>query len=90
LAGKGGEGISSLVDKLKSGGLGEQVSSWVGHGQNKPVNAEQVKSALGEDEVAKVAEQAGVSNDEAAQGMAGMLPQVVDHLTPEGKLPDAG
>jgi uncharacterized protein YidB (DUF937 family) len=82
-------GLSSVVEGFTKNGLGQQASSWVGTGENQPVSPDQVKSALGDQQVAEVAEQAGVSQDEAAKGLAGLLPQLVDHLTPDGKIPNA-
>jgi uncharacterized protein YidB (DUF937 family) len=81
-------GLASVVESFTKNGLGQQASSWVGTGENQPVSPGQVKSALGDQQVAQVAEQAGVSKDDAAQGLAGLLPQLVNHLTPDGKIPD--
>ena len=63
-----------------------QAASWVGTGANEPVNAAQVRDVLGDDKVAKIAQQAGISTDEAADGLAQVLPQVVDKASPEGEL----
>ena len=52
--------------------------------------AQQIQEALGDDEVAAVAEKAGVSKEEAASGIADKLPQLVDKLSPDGNLPDLG
>jgi uncharacterized protein YidB (DUF937 family) len=82
-------GLASVVESFTKNGLGQQASSWVGTGENQPVSPGQVKSALGDQQVAQVAEQAGVSKDDAAQGLAGLLPQLVNHLTPDGKIPNA-
>jgi uncharacterized protein YidB (DUF937 family) len=82
-------GLASVVEGFTQKGLGQQASSWVGTGENQPVSADQVKSALGDQQVTKVAEQAGVSKGEAASGLAGMLPQLINQLTPDGKIPAA-
>ena len=81
-------GLGGLLSALQSGGLGDQVKSWVGSGPNAPVSADQVKSALGQDKLAELAQAAGVSHDEAAGHLANLLPQLVDHLTPNGAVPD--
>ena len=44
--------------------------------------------ALGEEEVDRIARESGVSSEEAAQGLATVIPETVDHLTPEGNVPD--
>ena len=85
-----GGGISSLLGSLESGGLGDAVSSWLGSGDNASVAPEQLQSALGDDTITKFAEKAGVSGGEASSLLANILPQVVDKLSPDGNLPDAG
>ena len=85
-----GGGINSLLGSLESGGLGDAVSSWLGSGDNASVAPEQLQSALGDDTIAKFAEKAGVSGGEASSLLANILPQVVDKLSPDGNLPDAG
>lgn len=83
-------GIEGLVKTFQSGGLGEIVNSWVGTGQNLPVSAEQVQSALGSEQLAAVACQLGVSPAQAGGQLAELLPQVVDLLTPNGQIPQDG
>jgi uncharacterized protein YidB (DUF937 family) len=87
---QGAGGLGGVLDQLQASGLGDQVQSWIGTGQNKKVSAQQIQQALGDDGVAAVANKAGVSKDEAASGIAEVLPQLVDKLTPDGKLPDLG
>jgi uncharacterized protein YidB (DUF937 family) len=87
LGGSGAGGmLPGLLEKLTQGGLGAKAQSWVGTGDNQPVSGQEVESALGADTVEQVAQQAGVSHDEARDGLAQVLPHVVDHLTPEGKV----
>lgn len=85
-----GGGLGDIVGALQSGGLGDAVSSWLGGGDNIAVGPEQLKSALGGDKIAQFAEQAGVSGSEASAVLAGILPQIVDKLSPDGQLPDSG
>ncbi|HEY3516775.1 MAG TPA: YidB family protein [Gammaproteobacteria bacterium] len=83
------EHAGSVLGALQSRGLGDVVSSWVGTGANKSISPEQVQSALGQETLAQFAQQAGVSGSEASAALAGMLPGLVDKLSPDGKLPDA-
>jgi len=83
-------GVQGLMSKLESSGLGDKVDSWIGTGENKAISPDEVKQALGPEEVKKAAEQAGVSEDEAADGIAGLLPDLIDKVSPGGKLPDMG
>ncbi len=84
-------GLGGLLQQLQQGGLGDAVQSWVSNGQNQPISADQLHSALGGDRVSTMAQQAGMSQDDLMGQLAHMLPQVVDHLTPGGELPtDSG
>jgi len=83
-------GLAGLVQSLQQGGLAEVVSSWVSTGQNMPVSAQQLASALGGDQLQNIAAQLGVSPEQASGSLADLLPQVVDQLTPNGQLPEGG
>jgi uncharacterized protein YidB (DUF937 family) len=80
-------GLSGLLDKFQSNGLGEAAQSWVGTGANLPVSGDQVSQALGGDALAGLAAKFGGSSPELAQLVAQFLPLIVDKLTPNGQLP---
>jgi uncharacterized protein YidB (DUF937 family) len=80
-------GLGGLVDKLKSGGLGNIANSWVGSGPNQPVQPGQLGSALGPDIIKSLAQRAGLPEEELTRQLAQALPGVVDKLTPAGRLP---
>ncbi len=82
-------GLSGLIEAFKSKGLGEVVSSWISTGQNLPVSGEQMKDALGLEKIQEIASKAGISRDDAAKHLSELLPQIIDKLTPNGKIPDA-
>jgi uncharacterized protein YidB (DUF937 family) len=79
-------GFMGMVNKLKDSGLGDQLESWIGLGENKTIDANQATSALGSNFIQSIAAKLGVSHDEAAKGVAEALPQMVDKLTPNGKI----
>ena len=79
-------GLTGLVGKLKNSGLSDHVSSWIGTGENKAVDANQLSSALGGDVVKNIASKLGISHEEAANSVAGALPEMVDKLTPNGAI----
>jgi uncharacterized protein YidB (DUF937 family) len=81
-------GLPGLLDKFKAGGLGDQVNSWVGLGQNQTITADQITQVLGHGKLAELARQAGLTPDQIAAGLAEHLPKVVDKLTPNGTVPD--
>ena len=90
LSGSQGGGLAGLVQSFKDKGLGDIVSSWVGTGQNLPINPDQLKSGLGSDLVAQLASKVGIPPDVASSKLAEILPTLVDKLTPEGKIPESG
>jgi uncharacterized protein YidB (DUF937 family) len=81
-------GLQKILGRLQQNGKGATGNSWVSTGPNEPVDAADVKAALDPAELARIAEQLGVSEDEAADAVAQVLPDVVDQATPAGELPD--
>ena len=80
-------GLGNLTDMLSQLGLGDQVKSWVGTGENLPVTAEQIQTSLGQNgTLGQIASQAGVSETEAAGGLAELLPGLINKLTPNGQI----
>jgi uncharacterized protein YidB (DUF937 family) len=90
--GQGGQGggLGAILAQAQQAGLGDVVSSWIGHGQNMPISADQVSSVLGSDTVANLAKQLGMSHGEASSQISQMLPDLVDRLTPHGQAPQGG
>jgi uncharacterized protein YidB (DUF937 family) len=85
-----GGGLAALVQQFQAAGLGEQVNSWIGTGQNLPVSPEQLQGALGGDQMSMMAEKMGLSTGDLGAQLSQMLPQVVDQLTPDGQVPEGG
>ncbi|MGW7550920.1 YidB family protein [Streptomyces rimosus] len=86
--GPGGRGgIQAVLGTLLQGELGRQAHSWVGRGANEPVTPEQVEKALPGETLQRIADENGVSAQEAAEQLAHALPQAVDRLTPDGEIP---
>ncbi|MEV7371348.1 YidB family protein [Streptomyces sp. NPDC090301] len=79
--------LGGLLDMLTRSGLTDQTRSWVGTGDNQPVSGAQIAEALPDETLQKVAQDAGVSPQEAADQIAQSLPQAVDKLTPTGSMP---
>lgn len=86
--GEGGFDLSSLVNKLKEGGLGEQVSSWLGDGENAAVSGERIASALGADKLEEVASKLGIDASTAAEKLSSFLPNLLDKASSGGSLLD--
>ncbi|GFE90774.1 YidB family protein [Steroidobacter agaridevorans] len=82
--------LSNITKGFHGAGLDNVLQSWVGTGQNLPITGDQVKQVLGSGNVADLGARAGLSESDASNELAGMLPQVIDKLTPDGKLPSQG
>jgi uncharacterized protein YidB (DUF937 family) len=82
-------GLSGLAQIFKDKGLGDAISSWISTGKNLPISADQIKHALGADRIQQISTNAGVSQEEVSKGLAGLLPEIVDKLTPDGKVPES-
>jgi uncharacterized protein YidB (DUF937 family) len=82
-----GSGLGGLLDKLTNAGHGSTVSSWLGSGQNEPIQPTQLQSALGQTTIADLARHAGISEQELLAQLSQSLPGVVDKLTPNGRVP---
>ena len=82
-----GGGLQKIMSGLEHQGAGSQAKSWVAEGENQPVSGQQMKEAVGADQVAQVAEKLGVSHDQAADVLAKVIPHVVDKASPDGAMP---
>ncbi|KRR14501.1 hypothetical protein CQ12_33215 [Bradyrhizobium jicamae] len=81
-------GLGDLMKQLQQNGLGDQADSWVSNGPNKEVAPGDLANALGADQIESLASQSGLSRNDLLQGLSQFLPDVVNHLTPDGRLPD--
>ena len=82
-------GLTEIVNKLSTGGNAAQVNSWIGHGANQPIQPGQLGSALGQQTISDLAARSGLSEQELLRQLSQVLPQLVDKLTPAGRLPTA-
>jgi len=87
---QGAGGLDGLLDKLRAGGLGGAVDSWVSTGQNQPVAPEALGQALGPDTVQQLSSGSGIDIGQLLPMLAAFLPQIVNMLTPNGSVPSGG
>jgi uncharacterized protein YidB (DUF937 family) len=80
-------GMAAIVQQLREKGLSEQVDSWIGTGANEAVSGDQIQDALGSEQVEAISRQAGIEPGHASAGLAQLLPQLIDQLTPGGSVP---
>jgi uncharacterized protein YidB (DUF937 family) len=82
-------GVGGLLAQLQQGGLGEQVASWLGSGANHTISADQLRNALGSEQVQQMARSAGLPVDQLLGMLAQHLPQTVDKMSPNGALDES-
>jgi len=83
-------GLGGLLQRMQQAGAGTHGQSWVGTGQNMPISPDMLSQIFGRGQIDDVARELGVSHDEAASTVAQALPDVVNHMTPSGAIPDDG
>jgi uncharacterized protein YidB (DUF937 family) len=85
----GGQGgLNNLISQFSSNGLGDVIGSWVSTGKNLPISPEQLKGVLGDDTVKNIASKLGIDSNALTSQLSNLLPDVVDKLTPDGKVPE--
>lgn len=86
LGGKGG--LENLIGQFTQKGLGDIVGSWIGTGKNLPVSGDQLQNVLGKDTINNLASKLGMDSNALTSQLSNLLPDVVDKLTPNGKVPE--
>jgi uncharacterized protein YidB (DUF937 family) len=81
-------GLGDLLNQFQQKGHGEAANSWVSNGPNKQISPGDLGSALGADQIDSLSSQSGLSRDELLKGLSQYLPDVINHLTPDGRLPN--
>ena len=83
-------GLAGLAEQFQRGGLGDVMSSWIGKGQNLPISADQLGNVLGGDVLGKLTQHTGLDQGDLLGQLSQLLPQMVDHATPDGQMPAGG
>jgi uncharacterized protein YidB (DUF937 family) len=82
-------GLDGIVATLQQGGLGAEVQSWLGTGENLPITADQLRAVLSNEQVQQIADHFGIPVDGALSLLAEHLPTAVDQASPSGEIPGA-
>ena len=80
-------GLGDLLKQFQENGQGDAANSWVSNGPNKQIAPGDLASALGADQIESLSSQSGLSRDDLLQGLSQYLPDAINHLTPDGRLP---
>jgi uncharacterized protein YidB (DUF937 family) len=82
-----GAGLKDLLDRFRQNGQDDKVQSWVSTGANKSIAPSEIEKSLGEERIQWLVEQTGMPREQLLDGLSGELPQAIDKLTPDGRLP---
>lgn len=80
-------GLGGLIERLRKGGLQKEADSWVGTGQNQPAEPGKLGAAIGQMTIKEIAEKAGTTEEDIVDILTQTLPELVNHLTPNGRVP---
>src|SRR3977135_3502228 len=78
-------GLGDLLKQFQQNGQSEAANSWVSPGPNKQIAPDDLAKALGADQSNNMASHSGMSREELLAGLSQHLPEVVNHLTPDGR-----
>lgn len=82
-----GGGLGALIEQMSRAGFGDQARSWIGTGENQALPSGALEQIFGAGGLAEIARQAGLTQDETSRGLAHLMPEVVDRMTPAGDVP---
>ena len=85
-----GGGMQKMMGQAEAAGAGDKAQSWVAKGENQEIGAVELEKVVGTEEIDQVANAIGADREATAGLLAQALPQVVDQVTPDGKVPDQG
>jgi uncharacterized protein YidB (DUF937 family) len=83
-------GLEGVLNKFRQSGLAQQADSWVSTGQNMNISPDQLQQVFGSSTISDLASRLGMSENQASSSMAQLLPDIIDHLTPQGQVPENG
>lgn len=83
-------GLKDLLDRFRQSGQEDKAQSWVAAGPNTPIAPNELEQALGQDRVQWLVEQTGMSKEQLLAGLSTTLPEAIDKLTPNGRVPTEG
>jgi uncharacterized protein YidB (DUF937 family) len=82
-----GSGLKDLLDRFRQGGQEDKAQSWVSTGPSKAIAPQELEQALGEERIQWLTEQTGMPREQLLSGLSGELPDAIDKLTPNGRIP---
>jgi uncharacterized protein YidB (DUF937 family) len=81
-------GLGGMLDKFRGAGMQQKADSWISTGPNEALSPDEVEQAMGRDELERISQQTGLSVEEVRERLAQGLPEAVNQVTPDGRVPD--
>ena len=80
-------GLGALLEQFQRAGFGDAARSWVSSGDNQPMPPGALEQVFGAGGLAEIARRAGLSEADTSRGLAQLMPEVINHVTPSGSMP---
>jgi len=80
-------GLGNLIKEFQQSGHGRTAQSWVGTGPNQEIAPNDLANALGNDTLNALSQKTGLGREDLLTGLRQHLPDLIDKLTPNGRLP---
>jgi uncharacterized protein YidB (DUF937 family) len=80
-------GLNDLLKQFQQGGQGDVVQSWIGTGPNKSISSDMLSKVLSPDQIRTLTAQSGLSRDDLIATLSQQLPELINQLTPDGRIP---
>lgn len=84
---QGHGGLGGLAQVFQQKGMGDMMNQWVSTGPNPPMSPDQAHSVFGPSQIGEIAKRLGINPQMAAAAIAAVLPMIIDHMTPNGRIP---
>ena len=80
-------GLNDLLKQFQQGGQNDVVQSWIGTGPNKSISPDVLSKVLSPDQIRTLSAHTGMSSDQLISMLSKQLPELVNQLTPNGRIP---
>ncbi len=80
-------GLNDLLKQFQQSGQGGAIQSWINNGPNQQISPADLSKALSPDQIKTLAANSGLSSADLISALSQHLPELINQLTPNGRLP---
>lgn len=80
-------GLRDLMDRFKAAGQPAHAESWIADGPNMPMDVDDLERTLGDETLDDLSQKTGLPRAQLLLRLNAALPDVVNRLTPNGRIP---